>query len=230
MEKLRELISKPGFAGMFLLMAMVLYYVLSFIARAIIGVFDIEEIGTTETFTYLFYGFGGGIIFCCAKDFLADKSQRNSLIAIIFLYIVMIFREFGAQGWLTSHDTVVTKIRFFTSPSNPLYEKITAAIIMLFIVGVFLWVFAKYAKVFWQGLLKCNPVSVTTAVLFVWVILTQIIDRFPAEYCKHAGVALIEPIRFVMKIFEEGGESLIPLLIAIAFLQFHYLYRKNNDK
>ena len=59
--------------------------------------------------------------------------------------------------------------------------------------------------------------------------MTQIIDRFPAEYLKATGVDLIEPIKFAMKIFEEGGESLLPLLIAIGFMQFHRLCVKKED-
>ncbi len=140
----------------------------------------------------------------------------------------MIFREMGAQGWLTTHDTVVTKIRFFTNPSNPLYEKIIAGAIMLFVTAVFLYVLTKYAKALWQGLLEKNPVSVTVITIFVWSVITQIIDRFPAEYRKATGIALYELIKFAFKVFEEGGESLIPILIAIAFLQFHYLYCRDK--
>jgi len=228
MERFRELISKPYFAVTFLFIAMVAFYVICYIARSLFGIFDVQETGATEILTYLFYGFGGGVIFCCAKDFIEDKSTKSSFLAIVFIYIIMIFREMGAQGWLTTHDTVVTKIRFFTSPLNPLYEKIIAGAIMLFIVAVFLWVFVKHSKAFWQGLLKGNAISLTTITLFIWTILTQIIDRFPAEYLKHVGTDLAEPIRFAMKIFEECGEALIPILIVIAFLQFHYLYRKNN--
>ena len=228
MEKYKKLLCKPTFACMFLLAAMLLYYLLSYTARAIFGVFDVEKVGATEILTYLFYGFGGGIIFCSAKDFISDKSRRKPFFAIVFIYITMIFREMGAQGWLTTHDTVVTKIRFFTNPSNPLYEKIIAGAIMLFITAVFLYVLIKYAKALWQGLLEKNPVSVTVITIFVWSVITQIIDRFPAEYRKATGIALYEPIKFAFKVFEEGGESLIPILIAIAFLQFHYLYCQNK--
>jgi hypothetical protein len=36
---------------------------------------------------------------------------------------------------------------------------------------------------------------------------------------------LTSPVfEFAMKIFEEGGESLLPLVIAIAFLQYHFIY------
>jgi len=224
-----DLLEKPYFGGLFLFTGMLLYFVICYICRAIFGVFDVEAVGATETLTYLFYGFGAGIIFSCAKDFMTEPSKKKSFLAIVFLYIVMIFRDMGAQAWFTTHDTVITKIRFFTSPTNPLYEKIIAAAIMLFITAVFLYVFIKHIKPFFKGLIKFEPISWTVGVLFVWTVITQIFDRFPAEYTKATGIVLAEPTRFAMKIMEEGGESLLPLLIAIAFLQFCHLYCKKEN-
>ena len=226
----RKSFNTPIFGVQFILIAMALYFVLSYIARAIFGVFDIEHVGATEILTYLFYGFGGGIIFCCAKDYVSDSSKIKTYSAIVFLYIIMIFRDMGAQGWLTTHDTVVTKIRFFTSPTNPLYEKIIAGSIMLFIILVFLYVLIKNIKKLINGIINFDSVSWTTITMFVWMIITQIIDRFPAEYLKATGVGLAEPIRFAMKILEEGGESLLPLLIAVMFLQHRHLYCKKDEQ
>lgn len=219
----------PYFGVLFIAVAMALYFSISYICRAKFGVFDIEYVGATEILTYLFYGFGGGIIFCCAKDFTSDSSKLRTFSAIVFIYIIMIFRDMGAQGWLTSHDTVVTKIRFFTSPNNPLYEKIIAGAVMSFILLVFLYVLIKNIKPLFKGLVKFEAIPWTFVTFFIWMVLTQIIDRFPAEFLKATGVGLAEPIRFAMKIFEEGGESLLPLLIAIAFLQYRYIYCKKED-
>lgn len=219
----------PWFGVLFIAVAMTLYFSISYICRAIFGIFDIQSVGATEILTYLFYGFGGGIIFCCAKDFTSDSSKIKTYSAIVFIYIMMIFRDMGAQGWLTSHDTVVTKIRFFTNPNNPMYEKVIAGAIMLLILAVFLYAFIKHIKPFAKGLVKFEAIPWTTVTFFVWMVLTQIIDRFPAEFLKATGGNLDEPIRFAMKIFEEGGESLLPLLIAIAFLQYRYIYCKKED-
>ena len=224
-----KVFKSPWFGALFLVVAMAIYLVISYIARAIFGTFDIQEVGATEVLTYLFYGFGGGIIFCCAKDFMSDNSKIKTFSALVFLYIIMILRDMGAQGWLTTHDTVITKIRFFTSPNNPLYEKIIAGAVMLFIVAVFLYAFIKHIKPYIKGLIKFEPIAWTTTTLFIWTIFTQIMDRFPAEFRKAVGTDLDEPIRFIMKILEEGGESLLPLLIAIAFLQFHYIYNKKEN-
>ena len=220
------LLEKPWFSCAFIALSMSLYFILCYIFRAFFGVFDVEEIGVTEVITYLFYGFGGGIIFCCAKDFLPNPSTKKSFFAIVFLYIAMLFRDLGAQAWLTTHDTVITKTRFFTNPNNPLYEKIIAASLMLLVLFVLLYVLVKHIKPFIEGIVKLEPVPWTVVTIFVWTIITQIVDRIPAEFAKATGVALIEPIRFAMKILEEGGESLLPLLIAIAFLQFVKMQNK----
>lgn len=225
----KNLLEKFYFSGLFLFTGMLIYFVLSYICRAIFGEFDIQTVGVTEVLTYLFYGFGGGIIFCCAKDILSENSRIKSFSAIVFIYIVMILRDMGAQGWLTTHDTVVTKIRFFTSPNNPLYEKIIAGGIMLFIALVFFYVLIKHIKPLCKGIVNFEPVSWTVLVLMVWTPITQVLDRFPAEFLKATGGDLVEPIKFAMKIGEEGGESLLPLLIAIGFMQFCRLYCKKEN-
>lgn len=225
-----KIFKSPWFGALFLAVGMALYLVISYICRAIFGEFDIQEVGATEVLTYLFYGFGGGIIFCCAKDFMSDSSKIKTFSAIAFIYIIMILRDMGAQGWLTTHDTVITKIRFFTSPNNPMYEKIIAGAVMLFIAVVFFYVLFKNIKPLFKGIKTFEPISWTTLILFIWTPITQVIDRFPAEFHKATGVALAEPIRFAMKILEEGGESLLPLLIAIAFLQYHFIYAKKEEK
>ena len=61
-------------------------------------------------------------------------------------------------------------------------------------------------------------------------ILTQIADRFPAHYVKATETHLAEPIRFALKILEEGGESLLPLIFAIGLLQFHLILRKTTSQ
>ena len=149
--------------------------------------------------------------------------------AIVFIYITMILRDMGAQGWLTTHDTVVTKIRFFTNPNNPMYEKIIAGLIMGLILVVFLYILIKNIKYLYKGLVKFEAIPWTSVTFFIWMVLTQIVDRFPAEYFKATGVNLIEPIRFAMKIFEEGGESLLPLLIAIMFLQYRAIHCQKEN-
>lgn len=215
----------PWFSGIFVVAALAVYYAISYIFSFKYGFFDIEEVGVTEVTTYLFYGFAAGVATCCAKDFWKTPDW-NTFCALIFLWCAALLRELGIQHWLTSHDTVITKSRFFTNPNNPLYEKVIAGLLMSLVLLVLIIVICKCAKKFISGLLKFNAVPWTAATFIVFAIITQIIDRLPANYMKATGVALSDHVFFICKIFEEGGESLLPLLFAIALIQYHYSLQK----
>lgn len=221
----------PFFAGFFVVIAMIFFYIICFLCRLKFGVFDVEDIGATEILTYLFYGFSLGIVVCCAKDFLDSSSKNKStFFALIFLWFAALFREMGIQHWLTTHDSAVTKTRFFLNPQNPLHEKIVAGVLMLLVLAVFVWVICKYLKILITGFLKLRPIQWTCATFAFLAFVTQIADRFPANYFKAAGVNLVEPVLFCLKILEECGESLLPLLFAIAFLQYHFILKNRESK
>lgn len=226
--KFKKLSLSPFFAGIFVVVALIIYYAICFIFRLQFGPFDIEEIGATEILTYLFYGFAAGVGFCCAKDFLGT-SKQTTYFALMFLWLAALFREMGIQHWLTTHDSVVTKTRFFLNPNNPLYEKIIAGFLILLVISVFAWVLIKHLKQLAVGFYKLQTIPWTVAAFGVLGVITQIADRFPANYTKATGIILQEPVLFVLKIFEEGGESLLPLLFALAFLQYHFLLQKEKQ-
>lgn len=217
----------PFFAGVFVVVAMLVYYAACYIFRLKFGSFDIEEVGVTEVLTYLFYGFAAGVASCFAKDFL-NSPRQSTYFALMFLWLSALLREMGIQHWLTTHDSVVTKTRFFTNPANPLYEKIIAGTLMLLVIAVFAWVLFKNLKHLVSGFLKFQTIPWTVAVFGILATVTQIADRFPANYMKATGTALAEPVIFILKIFEEGGESLLPLLFALAFIQFHFILHREN--
>lgn len=217
----------PYFAGIFVVAAMLVYYAASYAFSLKFGFFDIEEVGVTEITTYLFYGFAAGVATCCAKDFWKTPDW-NTFCGLMFLWIAALFRELGIQHWLTSHDTVITKSRFFTNPNNPLYEKVIAGLLMSLVLLVLIIVVCKCSKKLITGLVKFHAVPWTTVTFIIFAIVTQIVDRFPANYMKATGVALSDHTFFVCKIFEEGGESLLPLLFAIALLQYHYCLKAST--
>lgn len=217
----------PYFAIFFVICAIAVYYILCFLFSIKFGYFDIEEIGVTETLTYIFYGFSFGVIFCYFKDFI-NSPDKNTFFALIFLQTVCLFREMGIQHWLTSHDTVITKTRFFLNPNNPLYEKLIAGFLMLSVVVVFVWVLSKNFKKLALGFIKFQNIPWTIAIFSILTVITQIADRFPANYLKATGMNLSEHITFVLKILEEGGESLLPLLFVIGILQWHLTFKREK--
>lgn len=135
----------------------------------------------------------------------------------------------GIQHWLTTHDSVVTKTRFFLNPANPLYEKIIAGTLMLLVIGVFAWVIIKNFKTLVNGFFKLQTIPWTVAVFGAVGVITQIVDRIPANYAKATGVLLEEPAMFALTILEEYGETLLPLLFVIGLVQYHIMLKNEKE-
>ena len=226
----QKLILSPFFAMLFVAAGMLLYYVVCYALRAKFGVFDVEEVGLTEVTTYLFYGVSFCVMFWVRKDFLHTPLQKTYF-SLCFLWLCALLREMGIQHWLASRDSTSIKIRFFTNPDNPLHEKIFTLFLLAVVAWVIFSLLRKYTGKILAGIRNRHPVDWTIATLLIFCAVTQFADRFPDNYEKSTGVELTEPVRFFLKILEEGGESLLPLLFAVALWQFHILLqqKKKNE-
>ena len=224
---MKKLFLSPLFAGLFVVLALAIYYGASYFFRARYGVFDIEEIGVTEVLTNVFYGFAGGVAVCFAADHL-HTNRHTTYLTLLFLWFVALLREMGIQHWLAINDTTAIKINYFKNANVPLYGKVIAGCVIGVVMLAVLYLLVKHMKTMIKQFFKLNPTYWTIATFGVLGLLTQLADRLPAKYAKAHGIRLEEPVRFALKIFEEGGESLLPLLFAIALAQYHFSLRKKT--
>ena len=178
----------------------------------------------SEVLTYTLYAVGFITALMYYRDFWKTDKQ-TTYFALLFLFGVTLLREMGAQHWLTKHDTTAIKIRFFTNPNNPLYEKIIAGAIVVVVVGVALWLLIKYIKPMVKGFFSFKPLYWTIATFGGVGMVSQFCDRFPSNYYKATGERLDVIALDVLKLFEEGGESCLPLLFALGFVQYHLMKR-----
>ncbi len=217
---IRHFILSKQFSLIFTIFVLLIYYLISCCFIFEYGFFDIEKTGTTEVLTYLFYGVGLGITLSNTPLLLCEQTRRN-FYELLILWTAALLREMGIQHWLTSHDTVVTKFRFFTNPANPLYEKVIAAILFFIVIYILLSILIRNFKYLINGLtIRIKPVCITVTVFIALAILTQIADRYPAMYLKEHGISLSQQVLFILKIFEEGGESILPLLFGVGIYQY----------
>ena len=221
---MKKLFLSPFWGIFFTIVCLALYCGLSYIFRLKYGVFDIEEIGVTDALTNLFYGVAFGIVVCMYKDF-NTTSQKRTYGALLFLWFFTLLRELGLQHWLAVNDSTAIKLRYFTNPDVPMYAKTVSALTVLLVVTVIGYLLWKHFKQMVIGFFKLVPMYWTIATFGALGLATQLADRFPAHYRKATGESLQEPICFALKILEEGGESILPLLFAMAFVQYH-LYKK----
>ena len=224
---MKKFFLSPFFTGVFVIICLALYYGISYLCRLKFGVFDIEKVGATEFLTYLFYGIAGVVLICVSSDYWHTPRQ-NTYFALCFLWLVALLREMGVQHWLAVNDSTAIKINYFKNAAVPLYSKILVAFLVGVVIATAAYLLIKYFKQMVIGFFKLQPLYWTIATFAGMGILTQIADRLPAKYVKATGDHLSEPVRFALKIFEEGGESLLPLLFAIGLLQFHVILRKTT--
>ena len=225
---MKKFFLSPLFATAFTIACMALYYAFSYAFRFKYGVFDLEELGVTDALTYLFYGMAFGVVISFWKDFY-NSPKWGTYCCLMFLWFFTLLREMGLQHWLAVNDSTAIKIKYFTNPNVPMYAKAASAFILIGIISVVVYLFRQNLKKMVVGFFKFNPMYWTIATFGGLGFITQIADRFPAHYRKATGDALQEPVRFALKILEEGGESILPLLFAVAFVQYHLLYKKASQ-
>lgn len=176
-----------------------------------------------DILTYLMYVLAFVTMAICFKDF---KGKYQDYVLFIFLLLCAVFREAGIQHLLTSTDTTAFKVRFFTNPNNPLWEKCRAAFLLIVVLGAALIVLLKYFPKIWKGFWAKDPMYWTVCTLAAFGILGKISDRLPSKYAVFAGHRLSDYEIYWYSIGEEGLEMCLPLLVAIAIWQYHLSKQK----
>lgn len=224
---MRQFILHPLFAPAFI----ILYVLLAVLYILIGGATDTDFInaftsGAMEYITYAGYAVTACIALWFIRDFQTPK-LRLSYAMYLFLLACAVLREMGAQHWIPSKDSTAFKIRFFTNPNNPIGEKILAASILALVIGVVLYLLIKYTKPLMRGFFKFHPICWTVASLGGIAVVSKFIDRFPSNYYKAVGTKL-EPLTHAWSVLiEESSEATIPLMFAIAVIQWHLSCKKN---
>ncbi len=162
-----------------------------------------------------------------AKDYI-KKGKTTDFCIFFYLGICAFFRELGAQKWLTTTDTSVTKIRFFTNSNNPISERLVAGIILATIFASIIYLMIKYVPKIIKGFFNKVPLYWTIAFFGGLGVLSKILDRFPGKYRKSTGEMLSENARTHFLFFEEVSEFCLPILVIIALIQYHQATKTSN--
>lgn len=184
-----------------------------------------QDGGWIDKATYIGYGLAIVTLLAFYKDF---AGKRLLFWALLFLLVAAVFREAGIQHMLTDTDTTAFKIRFFTNPNNPLYEKIRALAILLVVAVVSLYVIVRTALPLLKGLFKGRALSWTIAGLCATTIVSKCADRAHGNYFKWTGTHVSEQVMPYLTLAEEGLEMFIPLWAVLACWQHHYLIQKRH--
>ena len=130
---------------------------------------------------------------------------------------------------MTKTDTTAFKLPFFTNPNNPLHEKLIASYILLVVAIVVIYLLVRYLPILFKSFFRFNPIAWTVATLGGTGIVCKIADRFPGNYKKIMETPLDPSIHAYIELFEETTESALPLLFALALIQYHFSQKKSRQ-
>lgn len=227
---MRKLILSPLFAPIFILayVGFFVFYMFATGATSNASAINAFTGGAMEFITYFGYTLTAVIVLAFIRDFDTPKLHLPYAM-YLFLLGCAVLREMGAQHWIASKDTTAFKLRFFTNPNNPIEEKLLSAGILVFVIGIVLYLLIKYTKPVIQGFFKLNPICWSIASLGGVAIVSKTIDRFPGNFRKYTGESL-EPLTQAWSVLlEETSEATIPLMFAIAVIQWHLMQRNKKD-
>ncbi|MBQ8557444.1 MAG: hypothetical protein IJ440_01465 [Alphaproteobacteria bacterium] len=178
-----------------------------------------------DILTYCCYAFALGIMISHLSVF-QTKREKIHLALFFVIYTFAILREMGIQHWLAktlgTTATTAFKLRFFSSPDNPLSAKIISGLILLSVIASLLYLLIFYAPKLTKGFFKYQTLSWTTATLAGVGIAGKIVDRLPSNL-KKADIQINESTISLMKVFEESSEMCLPLICAVWFVQFSHI-------
>ncbi len=221
MKKITHPLFAPVLTVVFLLICLGLSYLVN---PGNIALFY-EKDGGLEVVTYTMYAVALITAWTYRRDYIGTKQQTPYLM-FLFLWLIALLREMGAQHWLTSTDSTAIKLRFFTNPNNPLSEKIITAVIVLTVVAVIIKLLIQYVPKIIRGFFKLDPLYWTVCTFGAIGVVGKFADRFPGNYYKSTGVRLDPAIDVWFKLFEEGGEAALPLLFAVGIIQYHLMKKR----
>jgi len=181
---------------------------------------------TLDTLTYVVYALAGVVVIWAARDF--KGTQFKTFILFAFLFVCALLREMGVQHWLTKTDTTAFKLKFFTNPNNPIHEKLIAGYILIVIAIIAIYLLVRFLPTLIKSFFQLNPISWTICTLGGIGIIGKIADRLPGNYRKAMEMPLDPSIHAYIKLFEESSESALPLLFALALIQYHFYIKKSS--
>lgn len=176
--------------------------------------------------TYIGYALMLLTMLALYQDF---KGKRLSWFVYFMLGLCALLREAGIQHHLSTTDSTPFKSRFFLNPNNPLAEKILYGAVLLILFGAILYLALKYAKHLTTSFFKLNTVTWSIATFCTVLVFAKFADRFPSHY-RHIKNLDALPRSFIdlWSLLEESAELFLPLLVVIAFWQYHLLAKNSK--
>ena len=133
------------------------------------------------------------------------KSSRLTIMALTYVILIYFLREADFHRLFTLEH--VTRGKYYTMQSVPLWERIFAALVLLLLVLCIVYLLIKYSQIIWKNLRQSEPWAVSVFLWFFVLFISQLSDKSGLNDI-HAG-----------RVVEECSECWAAIFIFLAVIQ-----------
>lgn len=144
-------------------------------------------------------------VFITLLTLIFNRNLASSkLTAVASAYVVLIYflREADIHRLLTIEH--VTRPKFYTMQSVPLWQKAFAAAVFILLALCLLYLLIKYIRVIWQKFRELEPWAIALSLWFVVLFISQLCDKSGLNH-THAG-----------RVMEENAECWAAIFLFLA--------------
>ncbi|MDR2172342.1 MAG: hypothetical protein LBP59_19530 [Planctomycetaceae bacterium] len=158
-------------------------------------------------------------------DFLRFGNFLNYWI-FLFLALGAFAREQELFRWAMGQKNVAFNLKFILDASQPLLARIFVTIIFLMLALIFIYLARKYTALIIKEFFYFGTIAWSFATFAICLLLGQFLDWFQSKSIRFTGIDLSSEFKLKLEIIEECTEILLPLIIIIIFVQYHFLLKK----
>ena len=133
------------------------------------------------------------------------KSSRLKVMALTYVIFIYFLREADFHRLFTLEH--VTRGKYYTMQSVPLWERIIAALVLLLLVLCIAYLLIKYSQIIWKNLRLFEPWAVSIFLWFLVLFISQLSDK--------SGLNDIH----IGRVIEECSECWAAIFIFLAIIQ-----------
>ena len=133
------------------------------------------------------------------------KSARLTIMALAYVIFIYFLREADFHRLFTLEH--VTRGKYYTMQSVPLWERLFAALVLLLLVICIVYLLIKYSRITWKKFRLFEPWSVSVFLWFIVLFISQLSDK--------SGLNDIH----VGRVVEECSECWAAIFIFLAVIQ-----------
>jgi hypothetical protein len=155
--------------------------------------------------------------------------RKSGRLLDYFVFGVLLFYAFAREHellrWVMNRKDVASNLKFLFSAKNTILAKVVFVIVFIVLVLILIYLVREYLVWVVKEFFCFGTIAWSFATFVACFFIGQFIDWFPQKLNRYAGIHFSADVQTKLEIIEECTEFFLPLIIAIIFVQYHFILK-----